>query len=444
MNVSSFSRRQFLQSSTALLGAASCAWLPQLAAAAGPDPSRKRSCILLWMAGGPTQTDTFDMKPGHANGGEFQETETNVPGLRFSEHFAGLSRQADKLAIFRGMSTKEGDHQRGTYLMHTGQRPGGPLNYPSIGASLAKAMANRETSLPNYVAVNPSAFLNGAALGPGFLGPRYAAATVGARGARSPGPQPMEGDGQLADLGVDFLSLPPGLDQPRHDARLALWKQQQQQFLSGHPSGAAEAQATIFQSAVKMMHPEAASAFDLSQERTEIRESYGRGTFGQGCLIARRLVERGVPFVEVTLGGNVLGWDTHQNNFTAVKRLSEELDQGWSTLMTELAERGLLETTTICWMGEFGRTPNINNNAGRDHFPDAWSCVLAGGGIAGGQAYGKTDEAGMEVTENKTEVQDLLATLCRAVGVDPTTEHYSPQARPIKISEGSPIDQVLT
>ncbi|WP_234824143.1 DUF1501 domain-containing protein [Bremerella cremea] len=443
MNVSSFSRRRFLQSSAALVGAASCGWLPQLAAAAGPNPQRKRSCILLWMAGGPTQTDTFDMKPGHANGGEFQETETNVPGLRFSEHFTGLAQQADKLAVLRGMSTKEGDHLRGTYLMHTGQRPGGPLNYPAIGASLAKAMANRESALPNYVAVNPSAFLNGAALGPGFLGPRYAAATVGARGGRPPGQQPMEEGSELANLGVDFLSLPSGVNQSRHDARLALWQQQQQQFLSGHPAGAAEAQATIFQSAVKMMHPEAASAFDLSQERTEIRESYGRGTFGQGCLIARRLVERGVPFVEVTLGGNGLGWDTHQNNFAAVKRLSQELDQGWSTLMTELAERGLLETTTICWMGEFGRTPNINNNAGRDHFPDAWSCVLAGGGIAGGQAYGKTDEAGMEVTENKTEVQDLLATLCRAVGVDPATEHYSPQARPIKISEGAAIDQVL-
>lgn len=445
MNVSHFSRRHFLQTSAALMGAASCSWLPSLASAAGPDPERKRSCILLWMAGGPTQTDTFDMKPGHANGGEFAETETNVPGLKFSEHFSGLAQQADKLAVLRGMNTSEGDHLRGTYLMHTGQRPGGPLNYPSIGASLAKTMGRRETTLPNYVSVNPSSFLNGAATGPGFLGPRYAAATVGARGGRPmPPADGDEADQMLADLGVDFLSLPPGIDQSRHDARLALWKQQQDQFLAGHPSGAAEAQATIFQSAVKMMHPEAASAFDLSQEKTKVRESYGKGTFGQGCLIARRLVERGVPFVEVTLGGNGLGWDTHQNNFNTVKRLSQELDQGWSTLMTELAERGLLETTTICWMGEFGRTPNINNNAGRDHFPDAWSCVLAGGGIAGGQAYGKTNESGMEVTEGKTQVQDLLATLCRAVGVDPETEHYSPQNRPIKISEGISIDQVLS
>lgn len=433
------SRRRFLQSTAGLLGAASCSWLPQLAAAAGSDPKRKRSCILLWMAGGPTQTDTFDMKPGHANGGEFKETETNVPGLRFSEHFAGLAQQADKLAILRGMSTREGDHLRGTYLMHTGQRPGGPLNYPSIGASLSKALDGNQSTLPNYVAVNPSGLLNGSALSPGFLGPRYAAATVGTRGT-----PPGEDSDAMADLGVDFLSLPPGIDAKRQDARLALWQDQQSQFLARHPSGAAEAQATIFQSAVKMMHPDAASAFDLSQESTETRELYGRGTFGQGCLIARRLVERHVPFVEVTLGGNGLGWDTHQGNFPAVERLSKELDQGWSTLLRELSERDLLESTTICWMGEFGRTPNINNTAGRDHFPDAWTCVLSGGGIAGGQAYGKTDEAGREVTDGKTEVQDLLATLCRAVGVDPATEHFSPQARPIKISEGTAIDQVLS
>ncbi|WDI44010.1 DUF1501 domain-containing protein [Bremerella sp. P1] len=438
MNALPHSRRRFLQTTAGLLGAASCSWLPQLATAAGSDPNRKRSCILLWMAGGPTQTDTFDMKPGHANGGEFKETETNVPGLRFSEHFAGLAKQADKLAILRGMSTREGDHLRGTYLMHTGQRPGGPLNYPSIGASLSKAMQDNQSTLPNYVAVNPSGLLSGSALSPGFLGPRYAAATVGTRGAPA-----AEGSDEMADLGVDFLSLPPGIDTKRQEARLALWKDQQNQFLARHPSGAAEAQATIFQSAVKMMHPDAASAFDLSQESTEVRESYGKGTFGQGCLIARRLVERDVPFVEVTLGGNGLGWDTHQGNFPTVERLSKELDQGWSTLLRELAERDLLETTTICWMGEFGRTPNINGTAGRDHFPDAWTCVLSGGGIAGGQAYGKTDEAGREVTEGKTEVQDLLATLCRAVGVDPATEHYSPQARPIKISEGTSIDQVL-
>ncbi len=432
------SRRRFLQAGAAWWGAASCGWLPRLATAAGPDPKRRGSCIVLWMAGGPSQTDTFDMKPGHANGGQFKEIETSVPGVRFSQHLPKLAQQAERLAILRGMSTREGDHLRGAYLMHTGQVPGGPLNYPSLGASLSKELGRHDSALPNYVAVNPAPFTSGG-MGPGFLGPRYAAATVGPRGG---GPAPSD-ENALADLGVDYLTLPAGVDMQRHEARLALWQKQQADFLQRHASDAAEAQATIFQSAVRMMHPEAASAFDLSQEKESVRRAYGAGMFGQGCLVARRLVERSVPFVEVTLGGNGLGWDTHLNNFPAVERLSLELDQGWSTLMQELDERGLLETTTICWMGEFGRTPNINNSAGRDHYPDAWTCVLAGGGIAGGQAYGKTDEAGREVVEGKVEVQDLLATICRAVGVDPETEHYSPQNRPLKISEGTPVAEVL-
>jgi len=440
MGTSRSSRRRFLAQTAAMIGASSSGWLPQLAAAAAEQPSRKRSCILLWMAGGPSQTDTFDMKPKHANGGEFKDVETSVPGLRFSEHLPGLAKQADRLAVIRSLSTREGDHVRGTYLMHTGYRPGGPVNYPALGAALAKALGSPEASLPNYVAVNPNQQFGAAARAPGFLGPRHAAATVGRR--------QTQGEAAAADamteLGVDFLSLPPGVNQKRHDARLELLQRQQERFLTSHPGGAAEAQATIFRNAVKMMHPEAASAFDLGQEKTTLREKYGRGAFGQGCLIARRLVERNVPFVEVTLGGDGLGWDTHVNNFPALERLSGELDQGWSALLSDLAERDLLDTTTICWMGEFGRTPNINNNAGRDHFPDAWSCVLSGGGIAGGQAYGQTNESGTEVTENKVEVPDLFATICQAVGVDPATENYSPDLRPIKITEGNPIAAVLS
>jgi hypothetical protein len=192
------------------------------------------------------------------------------------------------------------------------------------------------------------------------------------------------------------------------------------------------------------MNSKEAAAFDLSEEANEVREAYGRGPFGQGCLIARRLIERGVPFVEVTLGGGGLGWDTHQNNFPGVKSLSEQLDAGWGTMMTELKDRDLLRDTTFLWMGEFGRTPAINPNAGRDHFPDAWTCVFAGGGIQGGQAYGKTSADGTEVEEGKVGVGDVLATLCKAVGVDPDTENISQLGRPIKIAEGAPISDILT
>ena len=190
------------------------------------------------------------------------------------------------------------------------------------------------------------------------------------------------------------------------------------------------------------MHPEVRTAFDLSSEPENVRRRYGSGLFGQGCLLARRLVQRGVPFVEVALGDG-LAWDTHQDNFRTVQSLSAELDAGWATLMTELDERGLLETTTILWMGEFGRTPVINANSGRDHFPAAWSCVFAGGGIAGGQAYGRTSADGTQVEENKVTIGDVLATLCAALGVPPDEENFTPSDRPIKLAEGTPIRELL-
>ena len=192
-----------------------------------------------------------------------------------------------------------------------------------------------------------------------------------------------------------------------------------------------------------MMRPEVGDAFDLSGEAEDVRRKYGPGQFGQGCLLARRLVERGVPFVEVGLGQG-LGWDTHVNNFKTLKTLLAELDAGWSTLMTELAERGLLDSTTILWMGEFGRTPQINGQAGRDHFPAAWSCVFGGGGIAGGQTYGRTSADGSTVEENQVAIGDVLATLSTALGVPPDNENTTPQNRPIKIAEGEPIKRILS
>jgi len=193
------------------------------------------------------------------------------------------------------------------------------------------------------------------------------------------------------------------------------------------------------------MKSEDAKAFDLTQESDDVRQRYGSTVFGQGCLLARRLVERGVAFVEVSLGTSSggVGWDTHSDNFNAVRSLSTDLDAAGATLMNELAERGLLESTTIVCMGEFGRTPKINNTNGRDHFPSAWSCVLAGGGIAGGGAYGKTSQDGMEVVDGQVNADDVQATVCKALGLNPTTLLMSPEGRPIAISVGTPIKEVL-
>ena len=442
----SLSRRQLLRYfSLGAAGVSASGFLPGFAQAFGEDAQqRRRHCILLWMTGGPTQLDTFDLKPDAPAEfrGEYKPIDTSAPGLQISEHLPKLAKLGDKLAVVRGLSTKEGDHGRGTFLMRTGHQPGGPIAFPTIGATLSKALGEEEAELPNFVAISPYTAFNRQAFGPGFLGPRYAPLTVGATNVFQQ-PQPNQPDG-YAELGVDDLrNGRVGIKQ--EDARMDLWNTLQSSFLGEHPVGAAKAHDTVYRRAVRMMRSEAAKAFDLSDEPAETREAYGRGRFGQGCLMARRLVERDVPFIEVSLSAanGALGWDTHQNNFQTVKALSAELDAGWSMLMKELDDRGLLESTTIVWMGEFGRTPRVNQSGGRDHYPNAWSCVLAGGGIKGGQAYGKTSANGETVEEGKVDVGDVLATLCRALGVDPATQNISEMQRPIRIAEGNEIKELL-
>jgi hypothetical protein len=436
-------RREILRAmGLGLLGSTCADWLPALAAEVAADPRRRRHCILLWMSGGPSQTDTFDMKPGHANGGEFKEIATRVPGLRFSEHLPKLAEFADRLAIVRSLSTKEGDHARGTQLVRTGHPPVGDVNYPSITCALAKELASGSTPLPNYVSVAPPLEVNPAAFSPGFLGPGYAPAIVGSD-AVNQSPEELQNEpAAMVDLRLNDLELPPGVDAAQAARRMELWEKLQRKILAQNGSGAFEAHHSLYRKAADMMRPEVRSAFDLSSEPEDVRRRYGRGLFGQGCLLARRLVERGVPFVEVALGGG-LAWDTHQDNFRQVRRLSEELDAGWATLLGELQERRLLDSTTILWISEFGRTPVINASAGRDHFPNAWTCVLAGGGIRGGQAYGRTSADGMIIEENPVGIGDVLATLCTALGVPHDHENVTPADRPIKLADGVPIQDIL-
>lgn len=436
------SRRHWLQSAAlGVCGLSVSGWLPTFAQAMAADPKRRRHCILLWMAGGPSQTDTFDMKPGHENGGEFKEIATNVPGMRFSEHLPLLSKQADQLAIVRGLSTKEGDHGRGTHLMRTGRAPMGTEKFPAIGAALAKQLTSSEVQLPPYVSIAPYRAFSAEAFGPGFLGPKYAPLFVGETNAGAPAQTE-----NFAELKVDSLAAPESVTPAQMKKRLEIWQTLENGFLGKHPTNSTRAHQMIYQNSLQMIDSDAAAAFDLAQESEKVREAYGKGMFGQGCLLARRLVERGVPFVEVSLNtsaNGTFGWDTHANNFAAVEALSRELDAGWATLMSDLRSRGLLESTTIIWMGEFGRTPKINGAGGRDHFPQAWSCVLGGGGIKGGQVYGKTSPDGMHVEEGETSVTDVLATLCAALGVAPETQNMSTSGRPIAIVDGFAIDELL-
>lgn len=425
-----YSRRELLKATLAgALGVSFSGWFGGLAKAASESAKKPKACILLWMAGGPSQMDTFDLKPGHKNGGSFKEIQTAVPGIKISEHLPGVAKQMKDLAIIRSMTTTEGDHGRGTQLMLTGYRPGtGGVSYPVLGASLSKELGNEENDIPNYVSLSPFRFVE--LDGPGFLGPQYAPLVVS---GNSNDPQAR------ANLSVEDLR-PYGVDEATLEKRFKIRDFLAKQFQSKFGSASAKVHHANYEKAIRMIQNQARNAFKLDEESSEIRDKYGRNRFGQGCLLARRLVERGVAFVEVTLQdvpNAGAGWDTHGQNFDQVKALSETLDPAWSTLMNDLRERGLLESTMVIWMGEFGRTPVINMGNGRDHFPDAWSVVLGGAGIKGGQVIGKTAEDGAEVADRPVKVPELYATICEGLGISYKHENMTAEGRPIGIVDNS-------
>ncbi|MFN4260561.1 MAG: DUF1501 domain-containing protein [Gemmataceae bacterium] len=443
------SRRDWLRlTSAGFLGYSLSGWLETLAADTAQHPQRRRACILLWMNGGPSQMDTFDLKPGHANGGPYQEIETAVPGIRISEHLPTVAKFTDHMAIIRSMSTKEGDHGRATFHLRTGYLPQGPIQYPTIGSLVSKELGDPKSELPNFVSIAPYRLFNPAAYGPGFLGPRYAPLMVGETNLQVV-QQPGQNTYDENALKVQDLAPPGDVSSEQVDARIDLLQEMENDFRARHQGISTASHQTAYDRALRLMRTTAAKAFNLDEEKDATRDAYGRNLFGQGCLLARRLVERGVPFVEVSLAGrvgNAFGWDTHVNNFDGVKSLSEILDPAWGTLMADLKERGLLDSTLIVWMGEFGRTPRINQSRGRDHYPNAWTTVLAGGGIEGGQVVGKTSADGTTVEEREVSVPELLATVCAAVGIDPMTQNMSNVGRPIRlVDQGArPIPEVVS
>ena len=431
----SYSRRDLMRIAAASFGGVSCSgWLPRLARAAESSVAGGRrppkACILLWMSGGPSQMETLSPKPNHRNGGPTKSISTAVAGIELSDNLPMLAKQMKDVALIRSMKTREGDHSRATELMMTGYRPmGGAIDYPVMGSVVSKHLQMADSPLPGFVAVSPFRLGN---LGSGFLGPQFAPLMVS---GSSNDPTAR------ANLTVENLD-PTGVDRKEMAGRQQLLEMMR----TGVPQTAKSAlkHAEVYVQAMRMVETRGEGAFNLDEEATELRDAYGRNRFGQGCLLARRLVERGVPFVEVSLDATAGGsWDSHLNNFRTVKSLCETLDPAWSTLMTDLKDRGLLESTLVVWMGEFGRTPKINSNNGRDHFPDAWSVALSGGPINGGQVIGKTSKDGMEVTDRPVSAADLFATVCEAVGIDSTSENMMGD-RPIPIiDEGSPIKELI-
>ena len=419
------SRRDFLKLSAAgVFGVSYSGWLNVLAARAGetavnPKAKAKR-CILLWMDGGPSHKDTLDLKPDSKGAGEFKPIKTSAPGIEISEHLPLLAKQMHHAAILRGMSTAEGAHPRAKYNLHTGYREGqGGVVYPSIGSIVSQEIGKRDFPLPNFVTVGNRSY------GSGFLGPKH---------------QPLI----VSDPARGVQDLAAAVSGKQFDSRVSLLQEMESAFYHDYQADAINDHKTTYARAVTMMQSKEAKAFDLSQEKPETRAAYGGGRFGDGVLMARRLVEVGIPFVEVNLGG----WDTHQDNFERVKTLSGTVDKAVSALVTDLKERGMLDSTLVIWMGEFGRTPNINNRGakpGRDHYPRAWSLLMMGGGVKGGTAYGRTDKEGAAVEDGKTNAMDFLATVCTLMGIDYTKENETPTKRPVRIVDkaGKPVSAVI-
>jgi hypothetical protein len=415
-----FTRRGLLSLAA---GATLSGWLPRLAAHAAQERDVK-SCILLWMAGGPSHLDTFDLKPEAPDNirGEFKPIDTSVPGIQISEHFPKFARQMEHAALLRGMSTVESDHQLATYHVHTGyQKRAGGIAFPSLGAIASRELGRRDFPLPNFVCIGE---------GPrhgtrsGFLGPEH---------------QPL--DVTNPDRGTDFLE--PLASRAEFQRQLALLRRFDDAFQDAYRADAAQAHRSALERSVKLMNAEQKRAFDLTLEPDAVRERYGRGSFGQGCLMARRLVESGVRFVEVMSGGGV-GWDTHRDNFPRTRALSLEADAGMAALIDDLHQRGRLDSTLIIWMGEFGRSPQTTSGGGRNHWARAWSTVLAGGGIRGGQVIGRTNRDAAEVLERPISVVDFLATVCEILGIDYTRQNRAPGVeRPIPIVDTSKEPKVV-
>lgn len=423
------SRRRFLSyASKTLLGvsilpglaphafAAEKKGMPVTAVPAGP--ARKptaRNVIYLYMAGGMTHVDTFDPKPaaGEKVAGPVKAIDTIADGVQISEYFPMLAKQMDKVALIRGLTTTQGAHEQGNYFMHSSYTMRGTIQHPGIGAWLLRMEGKTNRTLPGSVCIGGGSVGGGA----GFMESKFAPLYVDSPTSGVPNSRSTVGTNEFEE-------------------RRMLANKFDQAFHERYDQKKVRAYSDMYDDAVRLMKSEDLKAFDLSSESAEVRAEYGDNGFGQGCLLARRLVENDVRHVEVTLGG----WDTHTNNFQAVERLAGTLDKALGALLKDLERRGILDETMVVLCTEFGRTPFVNENDGRDHFPKAFSGLIAGGGVKGGAVHGVTNETATEVVEGKVSVPDFNATIAYGLGLPLDQIIYSPSKRPFTIADkGQPI-----
>ena len=376
---------------------------------------RRKSAILLWMGGGPSTMDIWDLKPGAPTGGPFRPIATSGDA-QISEHMPLMAKQMHNMAIIRSMSTREADHGRGRYYMHTGYVPNPNIEHPSYGAVLSHQLNHQrpELEIPPFVTVG------GGSVGPGFLGMAWA-------------PFSVNSNGQVRNLQM-------GLEDQRLYQRMYALDLIESGFINQRRGSAASDHQKILKKTLNLMTSSQMDSFKVASEPEDVKERYGNTNFGRGCLMARRLVEQGVPFIEVGLDG----WDNH-NNIHATLRDTKlpELDQAMSALTEDLEQRGLLEDTAIIWMGEFSRTPRINGNAGRDHWARSWSVVVGGGGMNGGIAVGETNSDGTRVETEPYTSQDVMASVCKALGISLQTTFTSQNGRPMKIANSGKVIKEL-
>lgn len=403
-------RRHFLEHLAwgSLAAGSGAAFVESLQLHAADVRKRQKACILLWLGGGAPTIDLWDLKPGTKVAGEFKPIST-AGGFQISDQLPLLAKQGNRFSLVRSMSTREADHNRGRYYLHTSYVPNPSVIHPTFGSIVSKELgeSRKDLEIPAFVAVS------GGSEGPGFLGMTHAPFVVNA-----------DGSIQNSNMG--------GMDKPRLAQRLAMMDVIETNFIKSKRGGSPQAHRDVYQKAVDLITTEQMSAFRVSDEPAALREKYGTTNFGRGCLLARRLVESGVPFVEVTMNG----WDLHQNAFPQLKdRMLPELDKGFAALLEDLADRGMSDDVVVVCMGEFGRTPRINQNSGRDHWAGSWSIALAGGGLKSGIAVGETDDEGMSIKSGKSYVPgDVWATVAGVLGIPLDRKYVSTNGRPIHVT----------
>jgi hypothetical protein len=414
------SRRQFLAGSA--LGTLGLLGLEDLVHPAMARELEKahKHVLLLWMNGGLSQLESWDPKPGTDTGGPFQAIPTSVPGIHLSELLPYTAQQMHRLVLVRGVNTAEDEHGRGAYLMHTGRRQEPATEYPHLGATMAKLLGHDNNPLPGYIHIRPRGGSGFTKQDAAFLGPRYASVTLA--------------DGRPPDN----LFRPPTLSEAADRHRNALRQSADHRFLQHRRSAESEVYAQSYDQAAQLMQQRA--LFDIGRESAAVRERYGTHDLGRHCLLARRLLEAGVTFVKVTH----TNYDTHHENFDFHIEQLGDFDRTFATLLDDLAQRGLLQHTLVLVLSEFGRTPRINRNFGRDHWSHAWSVALAGCGLKAGAVVGKTNAQGTAVTDRQVNSGHLFHTYFRALGLNPRRKYYI-HDRPIPMADpnGSAIEEIL-